>query len=138
MDFAVILMDVKMPGLDGIETAALIRERDRSRHTPIIFLTAFERSEVEVFKGYQLGAVDYLFKPPQPEVLRSKVAVFVELYLKTEQVRRQAEQLRESQRREMEQRLVEERQRWQMERLREEAERERQAAEALKEADRRK
>ena len=94
-DFAVILMDVKMPGLDGIETAAIIRERNRSQHTPIIFLTAFERSEVEIFKGYRLGAVDYLFKPPQAEVLRSKVSVFVELHLKTEQVREQAERLRE-------------------------------------------
>src|SRR5262245_17594552 len=137
-DFAVILMDVKMPGLDGIETAALVRERDRCKHTPIIFLTAFERSEVQMFKGYQLGAVDYLFKPLQPEVLRSKVAVFVELHSKTEQVRRQAERLRESERREMEQRLAEEKQRWEMERLREEAERERKSAEMLKEADRRK
>jgi signal transduction histidine kinase len=137
-DFAVLLMDVKMPGMDGIETAALIRARDRSRHTPIIFLTAIERSEVEMFKGYQLGAVDYLFKPPQPEILRSKVAVFVELHRKTEQVRRQAEQLRDNERREMERRLAAEKQRWEMERLREEAERERQAAEALKEADRRK
>src|SRR5262249_52267654 len=137
-DFAVILMDVKMPGLDGIETAALIRERDKSQHTPIIFLTAFESSEVQVFKGYQLGAVDYLFKPSQPEVLRSKVTVFVELFLKTEQVRRQAEQLRESERREHARRLAEERQRWEMERLREEAEREKKVAEALKEADRRK
>jgi signal transduction histidine kinase len=126
-DFAVILMDVKMPDLDGIDTAALIRERERSAHTPIIFLTAFERSEVEVFKGYRLGAVDYLFKPPQPEVLRSKVAVFVELYLKTEQVREQAEQLRQS-----------ERQRWEMERLREEAAREKKIADTLKEIDRRK
>jgi len=137
-DFAVILMDVKMPGMDGIETAAIIRERDRSQHTPIIFLTAVERSEVQMFKGYQLGAVDYLFKPPQPEVLRSKVAVFVELHRKTEQIRRQAEELREKERREMERHLAEEKQRWEMERLREEAERERKSAEALKEADRRK
>ena len=126
-DFAVILMDVKMPGLDGIETAALIRERERCAHTPIIFLTAFERSEVEVFKGYRLGAVDYLFKPPQPEVLRSKVAVFVELYLKTEQVREQAEQLR-----------LNERQAWEMERLRAEAARDKKIADTLKEVDRRK
>ena len=137
-DFAVILMDVKMPGLDGIETAAIIRERDRSQHTPIIFLTAFERSEVEIFKGYRLGAVDYLFKPPQAEVLRSKVSVFVELHLKTEQVREQAERLRESAGREHLRALAEERQRWEMDRLREEAAREKKVAETLKEADRRK
>src|SRR5437764_15356177 len=69
-DFAVILMDVKMPGMDGIETAALIRARDRSRHTPIIFLTAVERSEVQKFKDYQLGADDHLVTPPPPQSVR--------------------------------------------------------------------
>ena len=130
-DFAVILMDVKMPGLDGIETAALIRARDKSQHTPIIFLTAFERSEVQTFRGYHVGAVDYLFKPPQPDVLRSKVAVFVELHLKTVE-------LRESERRESARIFAEERQRWEMERLREEAAREKRISDALKEVDRRK
>src|SRR5262245_13034001 len=92
-DFAVILLDVQMPGLDGFETARLIRTRKRSHHTPIIFLTAYETTDVQMFKAYALGAVDYLFKPVVPEVLRSKVAVFVELFQKTEQVKRQADQL---------------------------------------------
>src|SRR4051794_31373252 len=76
-EYAVILMDVVMPGMDGLETAALIRERDRSRHTPIIFLTAYEKTDVQMFKGYSLGAVDYLCKPVVPAVLRSKVNVLV-------------------------------------------------------------
>ena len=79
-DFAVVLMDVAMPDLDGYETATLIRGRDRSRLTPIIFLTAHNKDEAHVFRGYSVGAVDYLFKPFVPEVLLSKVGVFVELY----------------------------------------------------------
>jgi hypothetical protein len=78
-DFAVILLDVQMPGMSGIETAALIRARDRSRTTPIIFLTGMMRTAEMVFSGYSAGAVDYLMKPLEPEVLRAKVAVFVEL-----------------------------------------------------------
>ena len=89
-DYAVILLDVKMPDMDGFETAALIRERERSRHTPILFLTA-HRDEEHVFRGYYAGAVDFLYKPINPEVLRSKVSVFVELSLKTELLRRQTE-----------------------------------------------
>lgn len=130
-DFAVILMDVQMPGMDGFETAALIRERDRSKHTPIIFLTAFESSDVQVFKGYSLGAVDYLSKPIVPGVLRSKVGVFVDLFQKTEQVRRQSELLVENQRKEHERELAEEKRRWEIERLREETARERKVSEAL-------
>jgi len=91
-DYAVILLDVKMPEMDGFETAALIRERERSRHTPILFLTA-HRDEEHVFRGYYAGAVDFLYKPINPEVLRSKVSVFVELSLKTELLRRQTETL---------------------------------------------
>ena len=79
-----------MPEMDGFETAALIRERERSRHTPILFLTA-HRDEEHVFRGYYAGAVDFLYKPINPEVLRSKVSVFVELSLKTELLRRQTE-----------------------------------------------
>ncbi|HSU89778.1 MAG TPA: response regulator, partial [Terriglobia bacterium] len=72
-DFAAILLDVRMPGIDGFETAELIRARKRSRHTPILFLTAY-RSDEQLFRGYDLGAVDFLFKPIVPEVLQSKVS----------------------------------------------------------------
>ena len=92
-EFAVILLDVQMPNLDGFETASLIRERDKSRGTPIIFLTALSRSETHVFRGYELGAVDYIFKPYQPEILRYKVNVFVELFRKTQAIVRQAHEL---------------------------------------------
>ena len=94
-DFAVILLDVKMPDMDGFETAALIRERDKSRYTPIIFLTAADKTHTEAVRGYAVGAVDYLVKPVVPEFVRSKVSVFVELAKKSELLRRQAEQLRE-------------------------------------------
>src|ERR1700682_3503550 len=77
-DFAAILLDVRMPDMDGFETAELIRSRPRSRQVPILFLTGY-RNEEHLFRGYDLGAVDFLFKPIVPEVLRSKVAVFVEL-----------------------------------------------------------
>jgi PAS domain S-box-containing protein len=92
-EFAAILLDVQMPGLDGFETARLIRQRERSRHTPIIFITALSRSETNVFKGYSIGAVDYLFKPIVPEVLRSKVGFFVELWKKNQELKLQAAQL---------------------------------------------
>ena len=92
-DFAVVLLDVQMPDLDGFETANLIRSRERSRDTPIIFLTALSRSETNVFRGYELGAVDYIFKPFHPEILRSKVNVFIELFRKREAFKRQAHEL---------------------------------------------
>ena len=79
MDFAVILLDVQMPDLNGIETATIIRERERSRHIPIIFLTGVGQTDEMMFKGYSAGAVDYLLKPMVPEILRAKVEVFVEL-----------------------------------------------------------
>ena len=82
-DFAVIVLDVMMPDMDGFETAALIRQRERSRTTPIVFLTALGRSEEYILRGYDLGAVDYITKPFVPEILRSKVAVFVELKRKS-------------------------------------------------------
>src|SRR5688500_3988784 len=92
-EFAVILLAVTMPGMDGFETATLIRQRKSSEHIPIIFITAFG-DEMHVSRGYSLGAVDYILTPVVPEVLRSKVAVFVDLFRKTEQVQRQAEPLR--------------------------------------------
>ena len=95
-DAAVVLLDVKMPDMDGFETATLIRERDKSRHTPIIFLTAADRTQTEAVRGYAVGAVDYLVKPVVPEFVRSKVAVFVELARKSELLRRQARLLQES------------------------------------------
>ena len=94
-DVAVILLDVQMPGLDGFETAALIKQRERTRHIPIIFVTAISKDEQQVFRGYSAGAVDYVFKPFSPDVLRSKVSVFIELHDKTEQLQRQAELLKE-------------------------------------------
>ena len=93
-DFAVILLDVLMPGLDGYETASMIRQRERSRHIPIIFLTAINKDEVHMFRGYSAGAVDYVFKPIEPFILRSKVSVFVDLFRKTQEIRRNAEQER--------------------------------------------
>jgi signal transduction histidine kinase len=92
-EFAVILLDVNMPGMDGFETAQLIRQRKNSQHVPIIFITAMG-DEMHAARGYALGAVDYILSPVVPEVLRSKVAVFVDLFRKTEQVKRQAESLR--------------------------------------------
>jgi PAS domain S-box-containing protein len=98
-DFAVILLDVNMPGLDGFETAALIRQRKASEHTPIIFLSAVHDAEKYLTRGYSLGAVDYLLTPVPAGVLQTKVSVFVELFKKTEEVMRQAERLQESEER---------------------------------------
>jgi signal transduction histidine kinase len=81
-DFAVILLDARMPGMDGFEAARLIRERERSRHTPIIFLTGAYEDTPSMTRGYEAGAVDYIVKPPVPEVLKSKISVFVDLYRK--------------------------------------------------------
>ena len=90
-DIAVILLDVQMPGLDGFETAALIKQREKTRSIPIIFLTAISKGEHHIFRGYSRGAVDYLTKPFDPDVLRSKVAAFIELHRKNERLRRQEE-----------------------------------------------
>jgi len=95
-DFAVILLDVRMPVMDGLETAALIRQRLRSAHVPIIFVTANDRSEADLFQGYSLGAVDYICAPVVPEVLQAKVTAFVELFKKTEEVKQQAASLAEA------------------------------------------
>lgn len=96
-EFAVILLDVSMPGMDGFETATLIRQRAKTEHVPIIFVTSMSDSEKHIFKGYSLGAVDYILSPIIPDVLRTKVSVFVDLYKKAEQIRRQGEQLRQLQ-----------------------------------------
>ncbi|HJY78991.1 MAG TPA: response regulator, partial [Burkholderiales bacterium] len=93
-DFAVILLDVRMPGIDGFETARLIRNRERSRLTPIIFLTAAADEMTSMFRGYEVGAVDYLMKPVVPEILKSKVSVFVELHRKSERLKESEDKLR--------------------------------------------
>ena len=86
MDFALILMDVNMPNLNGFETASLIYERERLRHIPIVFITANNYGEDNIFEGYRSGAVDYIYKPINPDLLRAKVAVFIELYRKNAQL----------------------------------------------------
>src|SRR5262252_7873651 len=82
-DFAALVLDIKMPGMSGIELAQLIKQRKRSRHVPILFLTAHSINDEELIRGYGVGAVDYLSKPINPEILRSKIGVFVELYRAT-------------------------------------------------------
>jgi PAS domain S-box-containing protein len=99
-DFALLILDVMMPGLDGLETARLIKAREKTRHIPIILLTAFSQQDHAMFKGYDVGAVDFITKPFHPEILRSKAAVFVELWRATEQLRRQTELLALVERRE--------------------------------------
>ena len=102
-DFAVILMDAQMPEMDGFETASLIRQRERNRHVPIIFVTAYGKDAETMLQGYSVGAVDYIAKPFNAEILRYKVRVFVELYKRGEEIKRQAELLRQSELREAEQ-----------------------------------
>jgi len=106
-EFAVVLLDVQMPGLDGFETASLIRKRRKSRSLPIIFITAINKEEQYVYKGYTLGAVDYLFKPFDVDILRSKVAVFADLFRKSQQIKVQARLLQESERRERARQIAE-------------------------------
>jgi len=92
-DFALILMDVQMPNLNGFETASLIYERERLRHIPIIFITANNYGEENIFKGYRAGAVDYIYKPVNPDLLRAKVSVFVDLYKKNHRLLAQEQKL---------------------------------------------
>ena len=92
-DFALILMDVQMPNLNGFETASLIYERERLRHIPIIFITANNYGEENIFKGYKAGAVDYIYKPVKPELLKAKVSVFVDLYRKNHRLIAQEQKL---------------------------------------------
>jgi PAS domain S-box-containing protein len=103
-DFAVILIDVVMPGMDGFELATLIKERERTRHTPIIFLTAGGVDVGDLYRGYSIGAVDYLVKPLDADVLAAKVAIFVELFRKDRRIAEQNAALHAAQRRESEQR----------------------------------
>lgn len=118
-EYAVILLDVRMPGMDGFETAALIRSRPQTETTPIIFVTAHDRAEADMLGGYSLGAVDFIFSPVRAEVLRAKVSVFVELHLKTLTV-----QAHERRMRDLEARAAQAAQ----DRLRREGERERRTA----------
>jgi PAS domain S-box-containing protein len=97
-DFAVILMDVRMPGMDGLRTIELIKQREQSARIPIILLTAVSIDSSDIAGGYALGAVDFILKPLDPEILRSKVSVFVDLYLKELMIKRQAELLRQRER----------------------------------------
>lgn len=114
-EFAVILMDVSMPTMDGFETAALIRKRPASEHTPIIFVTSIGNSPAQMYQGYSLGAVDYILTPIVPDVLRAKVGVFVELWRKTEHIKQQAERLRQVEEAEHRRRLAEAQDRLEME-----------------------
>ncbi len=95
-EFALILLDVQMPELDGFETARLIREREKTRYTPIIFLTAIHVNGEYALRGYSVGAVDYLYKPLVPEILRAKVMTFIDLYQKTHKIEEQAQRLAEA------------------------------------------
>jgi CheY-like chemotaxis protein len=99
-DFAVILLDAQMPEMDGFEVASHIKRRERTRHVPIIFLTAADRDAQLALRGYAVGAVDYLTKPFDPWVLRAKVSIFVDLWTKNRQLHRQAEAVREREGRE--------------------------------------
>ncbi|HVE56049.1 MAG TPA: response regulator [Pyrinomonadaceae bacterium] len=97
-DVALILLDVQMPGLNGFEFAELVRERERTQHTPIIFVSATSRDEQYVFKGYSLGAVDYMTKPFEPEILKSKVRFFTKLFQQNQEIKRQASLLEQTNR----------------------------------------
>ncbi|WP_168196607.1 response regulator [Bdellovibrio sp. ZAP7] len=106
-EFAVILLDVQMPGMDGFETARQIRQDSKNRQTPIIFVTAINKDDQYIYRGYEAGAVDYIFKPFEPSIVRAKVNVFVELFIKSKQLEEQAELIRESETRERYLRLAE-------------------------------
>lgn len=97
-EFAVILMDVQMPGLDGTQTARIVKEREKTRHVPIIFLTAISRDQVNIFRGYSAGAVDYLLKPFDPDILRTKVQVFVDLWQRGKRLEWREQALRQRER----------------------------------------
>ena len=130
-DFALIILDVAMPGMDGFETARLVRSRARNRATPIIFITGLSWQDDAILKGYELGAFDFLMKPIRPEVLRAKATVFIELQQRTLELHDKAEELRDEQARAHERELTMQRKRFEAEAL------ERQIAQ-MAEVDRRK
>lgn len=94
-EFAIVLLDVQMPGMDGFETAELMRGSERMKHVPIIFVTALSKDQKYVFRGYESGAVDYLFKPLEPEVLKSKVKIFCEIYRQKRIIQNQLTEIEE-------------------------------------------
>ncbi len=114
-DFALIILDVAMPGMDGFETAKLVRSRDKNRATPIIFVTGMAWQDDAVLRGYELGAFDFLMKPVRPEVLRAKASVFVQLQERTIELQHKAEELRQAQARAHERELVSQRKRFETE-----------------------
>jgi signal transduction histidine kinase len=114
-DFALIILDVAMPGMDGFETAKLVRSRDRNRATPIIFVTGLSWQDDAVLRGYELGAFDFLMKPIRPEVLRAKASVFVQLQERTIELQHKAEELRQAQSRAHERELLAQRKRFETE-----------------------
>jgi signal transduction histidine kinase len=116
-DFALIVLDVAMPGMDGFETARLVRSRARTRATPIIFITGLSWQDDAILKGYELGAFDFLMKPIRPEVLRAKASVFIELQQRTLELRDKAEELRDEQARAHERELTMQRKRFEAESL---------------------
>jgi len=127
-DFALILLDVQMPIMDGFQTARMIRERQRNRETPIIFVTAHHREHADVLKAYELGAVDFLFKPIVPEILRAKASVLLALQRRTAEVAIQARLLREQEHQMHQRRLAEARRDWEEDMLRRQVEEERRVA----------
>jgi CheY-like chemotaxis protein len=92
-DYAVILLDIRMPGMSGFEVAEILRQRERTRHTPIIFMSAYDQTIVQAKKGYIAGATDFLFSPIDEEFLKLKVATYVQIYLRNESLRRQIHHL---------------------------------------------
>src|SRR5262249_9471370 len=114
-DFALIILDVAMPGMDGFETAKLVRSRARNRATPIIFITGLSWQDAAAVRGYELGAFDFLMKPIRPEVLRAKATVFVQLQERTIELAEKAEELRRAQGRAHERELAAQRRRFEAE-----------------------
>ncbi len=130
-DFALVLLDVQMPSMDGFETARLIRQRERNRHTPIIFVTAFDHDREDTLQAYAMGAVDFLFKPIAPEIVRAKASVLISLQRRTEEVAEQAALLRQQERRLHQQELAEQERRWEQEALRRQMEEKSRVAEEM-------